>query len=377
MEARGWLFALVGLIALAGCLGADEDPALQEVEDASVEEETEHDEDEASRNAASNEAEEDGAERLGEEDREEPVSPVDPCKEQADNVRAFIAEKREDPFGNESTLDPAFLACPEEGILLLAAHGIEGAKALQFSFTVPEETTCDAYRAVALGGAHHRYYGAWWDQPDQVVSYGGGWGGGSGLPVSVFAGPIDTDEAVTDAVGGPGFTGFGGSSHEVTFRAGEHVFTFASPHWMAWENSLTQGAALVFMIACEDALAFEHAHEASMFEMFSDRSLQAGAGASTSLSGASAGHAVSTSLEEEGMFRGVGYAFEGAAGIHLMHEEGTSEHLIAPQEGWTHAEAVPEGPFEATLAQAGTLTGVIGLVNEPMPPTDIETFLEA
>jgi len=68
----------------------------------------------------------------------------DPCRGVLANATALLEAKTEDAYADHGLPDPTLQVCGEEGVLLLAAHDLEGPGAIQLAFTFPQTTRCEA-----------------------------------------------------------------------------------------------------------------------------------------------------------------------------------------------------------------------------------------
>lgn len=278
----------------------------------------------------------------------------------AEKIPSQIRDHDESPFADRPQAEAQLLACPDAGVFALAAYGLEGEDVLSMTWEVPGTTTCEGWTGVAATGGDVRYYISSWERPDGTATVGLGSGGG-GFLVSAFAGSTDTDTLVP----GSGGTAWGGHFEDRTFDAGIHRYTAANNAWGGWDTSLSDGAPLLFLLACEDTIRFDRFQTSPTLEMFHhDSDMDTGAGASAFAVGdASIGRALATELPSDGVLRTVGYAFTGAGALVIEDDNGTTHHPYHPTSSARIQHAVPAGPLTVDLAQTGDLAGAAGAVH--------------
>lgn len=344
--------ACIALLA-AGCLGAESPDGGDEASQAPEEQK-----------APASEPQED-AEEAGETNETLEQASADPgCEALRANLTDLLEARREDPFGDRDPLDPGLRDCSDDGAFLLVAHGLEGTDLLQLVFSFERSTDCEGTRGIAATGGAFRYYLAGWDPPDGTSTVSSG-SGGPGL--GVFAGPADTRELFA------GSSTSWGSSIGGTFEEGQHSYTVAANHWGAYDSPLTEGAAFLLALVCEEPFAFDGVGSSSLVDLFSDQDMDRGVGAWAPFApGGSAGQALDRELDSEATLRLFGYAAQGAGAVEVDHADDTERHTIPPGDTLVLVRSVPEGSLTVSLADAGRFTSVVGLVHGPIEPVDSE-----
>lgn len=348
-----WAWVLAACIALlaAGCLGAGSPDG---------EDEAPRDLDEPAEPASDPTGDTGDAGESNE--APEPASADPACEGLRANLTDLLETRREDPFGDRDPLEPGLRDCSGGGAFLLVAHGLEGTDLVQPAFSFERSTDCEGTRGIAATGGAFRYYLAGWDGPDGTSTASSG-SGGAGL--GVFAGPADTRELLAG-----GSTSWG-SAIGGTFEQGQHRYTVAANHWGAYDSSLTEGAAFLLALVCEEPFAFDGLGSSSLVDLFRDQDMDDGVGASAPfVPGGSAGRALDRELETAATLRLFGHAAQGAGAVEVDHADDTERHTIPPGDTLVLTSSLPEGPVTVSLADAGRFTSVVGLVHGPIEPVD-------
>lgn len=284
------------------------------------------------------------------------------------NVTARIEDHRANPFDAEERgpAQPGLWACPEAGVLYLAAYGIEGEAIVSLEWKLPEATTCEAYEGIAATGSHHRYHVSARDRPDGTTSIGGGTGGG-GLIVSAFAGPLHSDELRP----GQGATAWGGGFEDRQLASGVHRYTIANSAWGPWETGLTDGAAFLFMLACEGPVELRELLSTGTLHLFDEGDMAVGAGVDVFLAGgASGGRALDTEMPKGGTLQALGYAFAGVGALRVSDENGSIQRTFAPDRPAEVDRDLPAGVLSVDLVQTGSFVIAAGMAYGPLEPID-------
>lgn len=341
------------LALAAGCLGAGSDagtdPGTATIDNSAPDE-----------TSPSNRSESPSSE-------EDPTTEVtDGCGHLRENASALIAARQEDPFGDRTPLGPRLDSCGSEGVFLLAAHGLEGSRALQLTWSFPQQTQCRVDQGVASVGGHHRFHVETWDHPDRAPTVSFGTGGGG---TAAFAGSIHARDLISN---GDGKTAWGGN-FEADLAAGEHTYTVAASDWSAWNNSITEDSAFLHILVCDGPFSFLGFQESRILHLFDHHDLDRGAGVEARLfTGASVGEALDVQLDEEGELRAAAKGSEGGGAIQVSTQNGEERDTFGPDDGLQLVRDVPQGPLTISLARGGRLTFIAGVVYADMAPLEAE-----
>lgn len=288
------------------------------------------------------------------------------------NVTEAIQGHHEDPFGDRPQAKPHVRACGSKGVFSLAAYGLDRPDLVSMQWTLPRETTCSSVVGAGVTDSHHPYYVERWSPPGGEGSISAGFGSG-GLAVTAFAGPARTDE-----LGGEpgGATAWGGGFTNETVSEGRLELSLASPAWGPWNTSLTDGAALRVLLACEDPLVFQGFSSPDTLALFESRDQDAGAGAHGPLvTGAMGGRALDTQLADGGSLVAIGYAFQGAGVLQIDTPASTTQHPFTPDRTAEIDRSIEAGSVTVGLAEAGSGLIVAGAAFGPLQPISASSLV--
>jgi hypothetical protein len=182
---------------------------------------------------------------------------------------------------------------------------------------------------------------------------------------------VDTQEQVGSGGGG---TAWGGTT-EADFAAGRHTYTASTNDWGGWDTPLTEDAAVLFTLVCEERFTFEGVHRPAALHLFSHHDLQRGAGIEATLfSGASGGVALDEELANPRRFRFEAIGLQGAGALVVSHADGRDRHVFGP-EGIEIVGGVPEEPLTVAASRAGAATVFAGAVHHGMQPFEPASVL--
>lgn len=159
-------------------------------------------------------------------------------------------------------------------------------------------------------------------------------------------------------------------------QPGTYRTTYAMTNWGATENPLTQGASLLFMLVCEDPFTFEGFASSPTVELFSERDMDAGAGAYAVFSAATAGLALDTTLDDGGQLRALAHSIGGSGAILVADENGTEEHTYGPAGFARVHREVPPGPLRVATAHGSALGVLVGVAFAPLEDVPAEPIVQ-